>query len=335
MNVEDFIKKEKRAKKIYYIYAENLYLRNKFKKEFIAKFVPEEIRGFNLSYVNPGDEYLKRLKNAVQTPPMGAEKRFIISHFEEGDSLKKGEQKKLLDIFENINQSSTLVFLTANKVDKRKKFYLTLKKIVEYQEFDTPRYRDLDKWIISHFFKYGKKIDKKSIKMLENMFSNKLEILNSEIEKIVTRYPEKEKISYYDIKEIISREKFIEDEEIFKFLDLIGDKKTDQALLTLKEMLNKGVYPLYLLTMLKNQIELLMQVKFYSQYTHNNKKIASKLGKHPYPVKKAMQRSRNFTQKELENILEEILRANYHFLTGYYPDQNTALEMIIIKSIVY
>ncbi|MGM0498661.1 MAG: DNA polymerase III subunit delta [Bacillota bacterium] len=335
MNVEDFIKKEKKTKKIYYIYAENSYLRNKFKKEFVAKFVPEEIRDFNLSYVNPGDEYFKRLKNAVQTPPMGAEKRFIISHFEEGDSLNKGEKEKLLDIFENINQSSTLVFLTANKVDKRKKFYLTLKKVVEYQEFETPRYRDLDKWISSHFNEHGKKIDKKSVKMLENMFSNKLEILNSEIEKIVTRYPEKEKISYYDIKEIISREKFIEDEEIFKFLDLIGDKKTDQALLTLKEMLNKGVYPLYLLTMLKNQIELLMQVKFYSQYTHNNKKIASKLGKHPYPVKKAMQRSRNFTQKELEKILEEILRANYHFLTGYYPDQNTALEMIIIKSIVY
>ncbi|MFP4198813.1 MAG: DNA polymerase III subunit delta, partial [Halanaerobium sp.] len=66
-----------------------------------------------------------------------------------------------------------------------------------------------------------------------------------------------------------------------------------------------------------------------------NKKIAKKINKHPYPVKKAMQRSRNFTQKELENILEEILKANYHFLTGYYPDQNTCLEMIIIKSIVY
>lgn len=335
MDVEEFISKEKKAKKVYYIYAENSYLRNKFKEDFIAKFVPQEIRDFNLSYVNPGDEYIKRLKNAVQTPSMGAEKRFIISNFEDGDSLNKSEKDKLLDILKNINQSSTLVLLTANKVDKRKKFYLTLNKIVEYKEFDTPRYRDLDKWIVSNFKKHGKKIDKKGLKMLENMFSNKLEILNSEIEKIVTRYPEKKKISYYDLKNIISREKFIEDEEIFRFLDLIGDKKTAQALLTLKEMLNKGVYPLYLLTMLKNQIELLMQVKFYSQYTHNNKKIASKLNKHPYPVKKAMQRSKNFSQKELEKILEEILRANYHFLTGYYPDQNTALEMIIIKSIVY
>lgn len=335
MNVEEFIKKEQKAKKIYYIYAENSYLRNKFKEKFIAKFVPEEIRDFNLSVVDPGDEYLKRLQNTVQTPPMGAKKRFIISHFEKGENLNKAEKEKLLDIFKNINKSSTLVFLTANKIDKRKKFYLSLKELVKYQEFTTPRYRDLDKWITSHFQKHSKRIDKKGRRMLENMFSNKLEILNSEIEKIVTRYPEKEKISYHDLQKIISREKFIEDEEIFNFLDLIGDKKTDQALLSLKEMLNKGVYPLYLLTMLKNQIELLMQVKFYSQYTKSNKKIASKLSKHPYPVKKAMQRSRNFTQKELEKILEEILRANYHFLTGYYPDQNTALEMIIIKSIVY
>ncbi len=335
MDVAGFISNEKKAEKLYYIYAENSYLRNKFKDEFIDKFVPEAIRDFNLSYVNPGDDYLKRLSNAVQTPPMGAEKRFVISNFDQDDSFNKQEKKRLLEIFENINPSSTLVFLTNQKVDKRKKFYLSLKKIAEYQEFETPRYRDLDQWIKSRFRENNKKIDSRSVKMLENMFSNKLEILNSEIEKIVTRYPDKQKISYYDLKKIISREKFLEDEEIFNFLDLIGDKKTDQALLSLKEMLNKGVYPLYLLTMLKNQIELLMQVKFYSQYTQDNRKIAKKMGKHPYPVKKALQRSRNFTQKELEEILEEILKANYHFLTGYYPDQNTALEMIIIKSIVY
>ena len=335
MDVENFINNEKKAEKLYYIFAENSYLRDKFKEEFIDKFVPEAVRDFNLSYVNPGDDYLKRLSNAVQTPPMGAEKRFVISNFDQDASFNKEEKKKLLEIFKNIDQSATLVFLTNNKVDKRKKFYLTLKEIAEYQEFETPRYRDLDQWIISRFRENNKKIDSRSVKMLENMFSNKLEILNSEIEKIVTRYPDKEKISYYDLKNIISREKFLEDEEIFNFLDLIGDKKTDQALLSLKEMLNKGVYPLYLLTMLKNQIELLMQVKFYSQYTQDNRKIAKKMGKHPYPVKKALQRSRNFTQKELEKILEEILRANYHFLTGYYPDQNTALEMIIIKSIVY
>jgi len=335
MDVEGFIKSEKKAKSLYYIYAENSYLRNKFKEKFIAKFVPELIRDFNLSYVNPGEDYLKRLSNAVKTPPMGAEKRFVISHFGDDESLNKKEKQKLLDIFNNLDKSVSLLFLTANKVDKRKKFYLNLKKIAVYQEFETPRYRDLDQWIIKRFHNHNKKIDRQSIKMLENMFSNKLEILNSEIEKIITRYPDKQKLSYYDLKAIISREKFLEDEEIFSFLDLIGDKKTDQALLTLKEMLNKGVYPLYLLTMLKNQIELLMQVKFYSQYTHDNREIARKINKHPYPVKKAMQRCKNFTQKELEKILEEILTANYHFLTGYYPDQNTALEMIIIKSIAY
>ncbi|MGM0548002.1 MAG: DNA polymerase III subunit delta [Bacillota bacterium] len=335
MEIEEFIKKEKKAKKLYYIYAENTYLRNKFKKEFMQKFIPHSIRDFNLAKVNPGDEYLKRLYSAVQTPPMGAEKRYIISDFDDSDSLNQKQKEKLLEIFKGLSTSSTLVFLTANKLDKRRKFYQALKEIAEYQEFEPPRYRDLDKWIMERFQKYNKKIDRQSLKILENMFSNKLEILNSEIEKIITRYPDKDKISYYDLKEIISREKFIQDEEIFKFLDLIGDKKTDQALLTLKEMLNKGVYPLYLLTMLKNQIELLMQVKFYSQYTHNNKKIAAKLNKHPYPVKKAMKRSRNFSQKELEKILAEILRANRHFLTGYYPNQNTALEMIIIKSVSY
>ncbi|MCC3145407.1 DNA polymerase III subunit delta [Halanaerobium sp. Z-7514] len=335
MEVQSFIANENKLKKLYYICSEDNYLREEFKQKFIDKFVDEEIKDFNLSFVQPGEDYLKRLKSAVQTPPLGSEKRFVISHLEAADSFDKKEAEKFIALLENLAESTSLLILSPEPLDKRKKLYLRIKKQGSYHEFKAPKYSNLDKWIVSRFREYNKKIDKRSIKVLENMFSNKLEILAAEIEKIVTRFPDKEKISYYDIKDLISRERFIEDEEIFAFLDLIGEKKTDKALLSLKEMLNKGVYPLYLLTMLANQIELLMQVKFYSQFTKNNKEIAKKINKHPYPVKKALQRSRNFTQLELEKILEEILTANYHFLTGYYPDQNTALEMIIIKAINY
>lgn len=333
MDVKTFINKEKKLKNVYYIYAEDSYLLNDLKEKFIEKFIPEEIRDFNLSYLNPEENYLIRLKNAVQTPPMGSKKRFVISHLEEDFSLNKNDNKKLAEIISTLDESSCLVFLSQSSLDKRKKMYKEIEKKGVYHEFKTPKYKQLDRWLVNKFNQYEKKVDSRTIKLLENMFSNNLELLTSEIEKIVTRYPDKDKISYYDIKDLISREKFIEDEEIFNFLDLIGDKKTDQALLSLKEMLNKGVYPLYLMTMLTNQIELLMQVKYYSQFTNDHREIASKINKHPYPVKKALKRSRNFTQLELEKILEEILTANHHFLSGYYPDQNTALEMIIIRSI--
>ncbi|MFW5891514.1 MAG: DNA polymerase III subunit delta [bacterium] len=333
MDLKQFFNKENDLKNVYYIYAEDSYLLNNFKEKFLEKFVEEEIRDFNLSYLSPGENYLTKLNNAVQTPPMGSEKRFIISQLEDDFSLNKTENEKLFKIISALNKSSCLIFLSRKALDKRKKLYKEIAKKGVYQEFKTPKYKQLDRWLTNKFRQYNKKVDSYTIKLLENMFSNNLEILDSEIEKIVTRYPDKDKITYYDIKDLISREKFIEDEEIFKFLDLIGEKKTDKALLSLKEMLNKGVYPLYLITMLTNQIELLMQVKFYSQFTNDHREIASKINKHPYPVKKALKRSRNFTQLELEKILEEILRANHHFLNGYYPEQNTALEMIIIRSI--
>ncbi len=333
MDLKNFINKENKLKNIYYIYAEDSYLLNEFKNKFIKKFIPKEIRDFNLNFLNPGENYLVKLKNAVHTPPMGSEKRFIISQLEANFSLNKSENIKLVDIIAGLDESSCLIFLSKKSLDKRKKIYKEINKRGVYYEFKKPKYRNLDKWLANKFKQYDKKVDSRTIKLLEKMFSNNLELLSSEIEKIVTRYPDKDKINYYDIKDIISREKFIEDEEIFNFLDLIGEKKTDQALLSLKEMLNKGVYPLYLMTMLTNQIELLMQVKYYSQFTNDHREIASKINKHPYPVKKALKRSRNFTQLELEKILEKTLTANHHFLSGYYPEQNTALEMIIIRSI--
>lgn len=335
MEISEFMAREKEVKNLYFIAAENSYLRAEFKERFLEKFVPVASRDFNLSLVKPGDNYLKRLKSAINTPPMGAASRFIISEINLTDELNKNELADLTELISKIASDSILVFISETTPDKRRKFYQLIKKSGCYQEFKTPRYRDLDQWIKKQFNQAGKKLDQQSLKVLENMFSNRLEILASEIEKIITCYPEKDFLNYQDLKKIISREKFIEDEEIFTFLDLIGEKKTDKALLSLKEMLGKGVYPLYLLTMLKNQVELLMQVKYYSNFTHDNKKIAKELNKHPYPVKKALQRSKNFTQFELEKLLAEILKANYNFLTGYYPEQNMALEMIILKAISY
>lgn len=333
MQISNCLNDNTEIKNIYYVESEDDFLREEFKNKFIKKFIPEEIRGFNLSYVRRGEKYIERLKNTLNTPPIGAKKRFVITELDSGFDFNKEENKKLEKIISSIPDSSIFLLLNAGSIDKRTKIYKIIRKIGKYFKLQTPKYKDLDNWIKNQFNKQGKIIDKKALKILEEMFNNQLDILQSEIQKIVTRFPDKEKINFYDLKEIISRDRLIEDQEIFKFLDLIGEKRTSEALLSLKEMINKGAYPLYLLTMLANHIRLLMEVKFYSRYTSDYKKIADKLNKHPYPVKKALKRSRNFTQHELEKILEEVMQANYNFVTGYYPDQNLALEMIVMKSI--
>ncbi|RCW45407.1 MULTISPECIES: DNA polymerase III subunit delta [unclassified Halanaerobium] len=334
MQISDYFNDNEKLKKIYYVESEDDFLREEFKNKFIKKFIPEEIRGFNLSLVKSGDRYIERLKTVLNTPPVGYEKRFILSEVDSGSDFNKKEIEKIGQIIASIPESSVFLFFNSDSIDKRKKLYRVIKKEGVFFELQTPKYRELDHWINEQFRAHNKSIDSQAVKTLEDMFNNQLDILKSEIEKIITRFPEKNKIKFGDIREVISRDRLIEDREIFDFLDLIGEKKTARALLSLKDMINRGAYPLYLLTMLANHIRLLMEVKFYSRYTTNHKKIAEKLNKHPYPVKKALQRSKNFTQHELENILEEILQANYNFVTGYYPDQNMAVEMIIMKAII-
>ncbi|MGM0602121.1 MAG: DNA polymerase III subunit delta [Bacillota bacterium] len=333
MQSSSYFKDSEKLKKIYYVESEDDFLRDEFKNEFINKFIPEEIRGFNLSYVRSGERYIARLKNTLNTPPAGSERRFVISEFDDGFDFNKEEKEKLGEIISIIPESSVFLLLNSDSIDKRKKLYKKIKKSGSYYNLQTPKYRELDRWIKEQFKANNKTIDSQAVKILEDMFNNQLDILKSEIEKIITRFPERQKIKFSDVREIISRDRLIEDREIFSFLDLIGEKRTSEALISLKDMINKGAYPLYLLTMLANHIRLLMEVKFYSRYTSNHKKIAEKLSKHPYPVKKALQRSKNFTQHELENILEEVLQANYNFVTGYYPDQNMALEMIVMKAV--
>ncbi len=316
------------------VYCENDLLLNNFKKNFIDKFVAEDVRDFNLSYVENDNCFVENLIARVNTLPVGTKKRFIIAKTENYFIKKSAKDNKLIGLFNNFPETSCLLMLVkSNKVDFRTKLNKTIKKNGEIIKLDLPKYNNLDQWIKKRFQSSQKRIDQSGVKFLEHMFNNRLLMLDQEIEKTITHFYEKDYLTLEDLQQIISKDRLVEDREIFNFLDMIGEKKKERALISLKEMYNDGLHPLQLLASLTNQVELLMQVKFYKNKGKTANQIAKIISKHPFPIKKAYQRTGNFSEKELENILEALLKANLALVTGKYDEPNLALEMFILASV--
>ncbi|AZO94990.1 DNA polymerase III subunit delta [Iocasia frigidifontis] len=317
-------------KPIYLIYSEEIYLLNKFKEAFTKKYIPDEIKDFNLTVIKNTENLPVLVKNQANTPPFMTEKRFIIIEPGEYFKNKNSEDRFLIELFNNFPQTTQLLFLINGKIDKRLKVVKEIKKNGEIIELESPKYKQLDKWIEREFARYNKKIDKRSINMLENMFQNNLQLLENEIGKIVLYKHDEEKINYNDISNIISKDRLLEDNLIFAFTDAIIGRNNGKAITILNEMLNDGAVPLKILSTVIWQLRLLLSVKELKKKGKDIRDISRILKVHQYPVKKCYSKADVFTDEELEIMLERFMETNYQIVTGKY-EAALALEMAIVK----
>lgn len=331
-DIDKILNKEKgNLKSVYLIYGSEKFLLENMVDKFLEKFVPEEIRGFNLTFLEDDhSQFVKSLKNKVKTLPVMSQKRFVIVNCSEFFKSKNSQDKSLIKLFNDFPETTVLLIVVNGKIDKRIKINKEVKKIGKIIELEPPKYKNLDKWIKNKFADYDKQVGRKAVALLEDMFNNNLQRLESEIEKIITYNFNNDLIRYRDIKKVISRDRLLEDNIIFSLTDALSEKKKKKAVKILNEMINQGESPLMILAMIVRQLRLLLQVKVLKIEGKKHKKIAKILKQHPYPVKKCYYQSDNFSEEGLEMLLERFLEANHDIVTGKYKNEKMALELALL-----
>lgn len=321
--------KLEQLKPLYIISSLDRFILNKFKETFIHIFIDKNIQDFNYTYLEDGENFPVLLKNQANTPPILSNKRFLIGRTKEFFINKQEKDDLLLSLFKNFPETTIMIILVDGKIDGRLKLTNEAKKIGDVIDVSPPKFADLSKWIVKEFKRRNKNVDQKSVKYLEQMFNNDLQVLESEIEKICLYSYQEEYISLDNIIKIISKDRLIEDELVFRLTDALLSRKKKTAIIILKEIIKDGGIPLRILATMIWQIKLLLQVKVLKDMGKTIQEIAKILKRHQYPVKKCYQISYNFTEKELEDMLERFLEANLNIVTGKFSPE-LALELAII-----
>lgn len=262
-----------------------------------------------------------------------SDRRYVVARCKDYFTGKNGNDNKLAKLFDDFPETTILLIVVEGQIDKRLKPAKKIKEVGEIINLKAPRYRQLDNWIISKFKNHGKKVNRSVVQLLEEMFSNNLEQLENEIEKVSIYTGDKDLISLEDIQKIISRDRYIEDNMIFKLVDALSERNEGQAIILLNDMMKEGEAPLRILAMVVRQVRLLLSVKELKNEGKSPDQIAKILGEHPYPVKKCYRQCDNFSEEELEIMLEKFLKANYEIVTGKYKDSRFSLELAMISSI--
>jgi DNA polymerase-3 subunit delta len=337
MNYQEIINnlKNDNISSLYLFTGNEEYIFNILIKQIKKKFMDSSLETFNFNKFQGEDMLTESFANAVQTLPLGANKRVIFvqdcdKYFK---TLSKSATENLIKIVSNIPAETIIIFSTRNSLDKRSKIYKILKKYGDILELNKITRKELFQWI-------KRKLDRESISykpsnveylINESMYFEieklTLEDIDNYINQIIYLVNENKTVSNHDISSVLPNSMT---NNTFKIIDNINSNQRTKAIQILEQMIQSGEEPLRVFGLLCRETRLLLEVKFLADNNLNEKQIAKKLNLHPYVCKNFYSKTKKYDISTLKKFHIEITDIDFKIKKGVYNPE-FALQWVILN----
>lgn len=235
-----------------------------------------------------------------------------------------------LDYLSNyLNDTShdNIVILTVitDKLDERKKIVKLIKqtsRVINKSMIDD---KNLPNFIIDEFKLKGYTIDFKTANYFVDYVGKNVDVLISEIEKMIIYKEDDKLITIKDINDISC--KGFKD-NVFDLTDGIMKRDFRKVFECYKDLIILGEEPIKIISLLASQFLLTYQVKLLNSDGKSSKEIADVLKVHPYRVKLALET--DYLIYELESVLKKLHELDYNIKSGKI-DKKVGLENFLLN----
>ena len=307
--------------RIFLFYGEEDFLIRERVEEFKKRIADPS---FNLEQIDAEEPDQERIVSALQTNPLlGGEKLVVIRHAD----LKKEGWEALMPALKSVPPGITIIIWAAS-VDRRSKIYKLIDEIGEVCEFKPFADWEQDQvvsWIRKRVQALGKEIDPPSALSLQEICGSSLGKLSSEIEKMVTFIGERRALQQEDVRALASPGEI----NSFALSDAVANKDLAGALSSFRVLYRNKSDLFQILSLLATQYRTMLQIKTLSGRLRDPRQIAQTLGASPYFVRKCLDKSKLFQEKELYRDLELILEADLKLKSG--EAQLSVFELLLVS----
>ncbi len=303
---------------IYLLYGDEEFLIEEEIKKIIKT---SKVDDLNISRYDLEEDNIKDVIDDANTVSLFEDNKVIIVRGLD-KYLKLKDTKILEDYINNIVPETNLI-LTAYKLDDKKKIVKDLKKISKVKECN--KNKNISNAVRQMFDDY--KIDYKTIDLLIKLVGSDLAIIKQEAEKLKT-YKTDKIITSKDVLELVSDNC---NEDIFDLVNYIVNKDKESAFNTYSKLIKKNEEPIKIIITLANQFRLIYQAKELYKKGCSQDTIADTLSVHPYRIKLALEKSKNYSSKILLNYLLKLADIDSKIKNGLI-DKNLALELFILEN---
>ncbi len=328
-NVEVKRLKERGPERLYLLYGQEDYLRERFVDE-LKKLCISDDMDFNYKRLDGPIPDMTAFSEAVDSVPFFAERTFVELRGFEINKCKDADCEKLKSIISDIPEYCTIAIIIGSdyEMDGRLAAVKAVKKFGYCLEFTEQDQDALIKWIANRFSAAGKSISRSDAEYLSFVSGTLMNRLIPEIEKI-SSYCSGNIVTRSDIDATAHR---IPEADIFEMTDLLSQGKIDAAARLLSALLSdKNNSPIYILAVFSQQIRKMYAFKL-AQSKGKSKSVIMELAslRFDFLYNKVSICAKPYSLKALKNLVE--LCAEYDFLMkSSGMDNELLIKELLIK----
>lgn len=316
----------------YLFYGKEKYLIENAVGYLINKYV-KGTEAFNYTKFKGSEVKPEDIISACETYPVMNDKKLVLVR-DVVDFLGENDLKdSFYDFLDNLSDFVILIFWDTGSLKKTIKFYKFFKKKDRDMDFAKLSPADLNNFIKGYFIRKGKEIGPSELALFisESGYNSKNEDvslldLKTEMDKIAAHAKDK-KILREDISSSITENI---DTNIFKFLDAMMGRRSEEALKELHNLYKLGEPSLRIFTMIIRQVKNFLSYKILSTKNISQADIMNKMEVKKYEFGKIKSFEKNFTKEFLIDFYEELIKSDELFKTSSI-DEKLIMETLIIK----
>lgn len=221
---------------VYFLHGAEEHLREAAVHRVIAAFLDDSTRDFNFDQLRGGDVAPEALASIIATPPMMAEHRVVLIRDMQGLTPKG---RDLVEATAGTPPPGLVLILTGQKPSgSRAKFYTNLQKVAHTVEFPQLELNDLPGWLMERAtVDYGLELELDAARALVTAIGSHLGVLATELEKLASFTGERGAITLEDVRAVGG---YIPRVDRWAWFDLVGERRFEEALRQLPELLQSG-----------------------------------------------------------------------------------------------
>ncbi len=307
---------------IYILQGEEDLLVEQALRELLDHLIPAAERALNLDVVHADEISVTDLITRVDTLPFFGQRRVVV--VKGADAWKPTDQERLAAYVEQGPPPSALI-LIAESLDRRRKLYTAVRRVGEAREFPRLSAREVPAWITTWVRDHHKRIDAEAVDALVALVGTALRQLAMELDKLVAYVGKQPQITRQDVEAAASH---LAESTIFMLVDAIGERRADQALRYLAEILREEAPP-YVLFMIARQFRMLLRTSTLLARRTNSTAIQQALGVPGFVARRYIDQARNFPATLFPSIFARLQEADRRVKTTGQP--RLALETLIVS----
>jgi len=276
---------------------------------------------------------LNEIRHHCDTMPFLSDRRLVLVRgllerlYQKSSRADSQFLEELVDYLANLPDTARLFFLESKTLPKRHPVVKLARssEVGHVKTFEVPRGSQLARWVRTKAKQANAEIEPRAVQSLCTFVGSDLYQLGHEIEKLAAYTDGQRAINVQDVQLLTPHAR---QASIFDMVDALGQRNGKTASRIYHTLLDAGEHPLAIMGMITRQFRLLIQVKELAPKLSTHQAIARELHQNPYPIKKILVQSKNFSLPQLSQVYHKLLDTDVEIKTGRI-EPALALDILI------